>query len=178
MSFLLFFAYLGAKFFCLLDSLAIPPPAKSDRRTRSLYHMTNHNSFLLSLAASQFTIKVLWVSVRFLRLSSPLFHHRQILRPHESPVASLQFLTTLWRHGSRGHRPMLFTNHTCLWSSILTVASVVARSSDLKGNFASYLRGWKWMAGLEQQVFVSTCVSATTFWSHSVDLNFCFLTHL
>ena len=92
MSFLLFFAYLGTKFFCLLDSLAIPPPAKSDRRTRSLYHMTNHNSFLLSLAASQFTIKVLWVSVRFLRLSSPLFHHRQILRPHESPVAGLQFL--------------------------------------------------------------------------------------
>jgi len=34
---------------------------------------------------------------------------------------------------------MLFPDHTCLWSSILTVASVVARSSDLKGNFASYL---------------------------------------
>ena len=33
---------------------------------------------------------------------------------------------------------MLFPNHTRLWSSILIVASVVARSSDLKGNFASY----------------------------------------
>jgi len=81
------------------------------------------------------------------------------------PAARWKFLFTMfWRHSCRRHHPSLLPNHTCPWSSMLTVAFVAARS----GSCATSLTGrtkendWIRVARWSSPLSVA-CVSAHTF---------------
>ena len=117
MCFLLSFAPLGARFFCLCNSLAIAPISKINLCSFDRLNMVILYCLIIPIKCAM-----------FLSNSNPPFLALSHLPGCYFILTSggPQFLLTMvWEHSFQRQRSSLLPNHTWFWSSILTVALIV-----------------------------------------------------